>query len=110
MDEVFGWLNPAAEQLDVGDLEAAQAQVNEARLHARPETLAYVDHWDALVSEEDRRRNGERISRWERLKAIQDEYARLVLGRDRIPPFWEAVIVIAVGAVVLVSIVSTPAQ
>ena len=107
VDVVLGWLNPAAEHLDVGDLEAAQAQVNEARRHALPETLAYVDLWDSLISEEQRRRNGERISRSECLKAIQDEYTRLVLGRDRVPRFWEAVLVVAVGAVVLVSIVGT---
>lgn len=107
IDDVFGWLNPAGEHLDVGDLEAAQAQVDEARRHARPETLAYVDLWASLVSEEERRRSGERISRLERLKAIQDEYARLVLGRDRMPPAWEAAIVVVVAAVALVSVVDT---
>ncbi|HYI66033.1 MAG TPA: hypothetical protein VEW95_03835 [Candidatus Limnocylindrales bacterium] len=99
-------MSPAAEHLDVGDLEAAQAQVDAARRHARPETVAYVDLWASLVSEEERRRSGERISRLERLKAIQDEYARLVLGRDRIPPAWEAAIVVVVAAAALVSVVN----
>jgi hypothetical protein len=104
VDEVVGWLNPAAEHLDVGDLEAARAQVDEARRHAPPETVAYVDLWDALVSDEERRRRGERISRIERLKSIQEEYARLVLSVDGIPPMWEAAIVVTVGAVALVSV------
>ena len=106
VDEAIGWLSPAAGYLDVGDVEAAQAQVSEARRHATPESAAYVDHWDSLVREEVQRRNGERISRLERLKAIQNEYARLILGADPMSPFWEALIVVAVGAVVLASIIS----
>ena len=43
----------------------------EARRHATPATAAYVDLWDELVRDEHDRRVGRRISRIERLEAIQ---------------------------------------
>ena len=105
IDVVIGWLSPAAEQLDVGNLAAAQGQVDEARKHATLETLPYVDLWDAMVRDEERRRRGERVSRIVRLKAIEEEYARLILGDEPMRPTVEAIAGLGVAALVLASIV-----
>jgi hypothetical protein len=106
IDIVAGWLSPAAERLDVGDIEGAQAQVDEARKYATPETLPYVDLWHALVQDEAGRRRGERISRVVRLDAIGREYRRLVLGDDGRRPLVEMALVVGVAVIVLGSLVA----
>jgi hypothetical protein len=102
VDVVFGWLSPASQHLDVGDLDAAQAQVDEARRHATAESTLYVDLWDALVREEQERRDGKRVSRLARLEAISNEYDRLVLGGDPLSSVLRWAAVIAAGAIVLI--------
>ena len=104
IDVVVGWLSPAAQRLDVGDLEGAQAQVDEARKYATPETLPYVDLWHALVREEAGRRRGEQVSRAVRLDAIAREYRRLVLGDDSRRPVVETIVIVGIAAIVLGSI------
>jgi hypothetical protein len=103
--EVHERLGEAGAHLDLGDLEAAKAEVEEARRSASAELVAYVDLWEALVSEEDGRRRGQRISRGERLSAIHAEYARLRMGPDAIPPRLEATIVVGTAALALISLV-----
>jgi hypothetical protein len=103
-DRVQGWLGPAGHHLDLGDLDAARLQVDEARRHATVRTQAYVDLWAALVEDEARRRDGERISRYARLEEIWSEQARLVLGDSRARSLIEALVVAAVAVAVFVSI------
>lgn len=101
-DALLGWLSPAGEDFDVGDLQAAQRQVDEARRHATGSTTSYVELWDALVREEQERRNGERVSRLARLEAIGTEYERLVLESDPLGPVLKWALVAAVGIVVYI--------
>jgi hypothetical protein len=103
LDVVLGWLNPAMDALDVGDLAAAQLQIDEAREHTTEETNRYVELWEALVDDERRRQAGERISRRARLAAIQGEYARLVLADEPIRPLVQGMAGIGVSVIVLAS-------
>lgn len=84
-----------------GDLRAAQAQVDEARRHATPATLTYIDLWESLIRDERRRRRGERISRTARLQEIQKEYTRIIFARDPITPPVEIAMVLVAAAAVL---------
>ena len=100
LDQVLGWLFPAGRFLDVGDLQSAKAQVEEARRVSTPATSGYVDLWDKLVREEHMRRRGEYVSRADRLNEISAEYTRLVQAADpvRTPAAIVVVAVIALAA------------
>lgn len=98
LDRVLGYLLPAGQFLDVGDLASAEAHVEEARRISTPVTRAYVQLWDDLVTEEYRRRRGEHISRSERIKAISAEYGRLVQAGDSLKMPHILVVVAIVGA------------
>lgn len=106
LDVMLGYLFPAGRSLDVGDLEAARVQVDEARRYATPATASYVDLWDELVREEHDRRIGRRISRVERLEAIQAEYSRLVRLTDRLPTALSLALTVLVAAVAASSVVA----
>jgi hypothetical protein len=101
LDVVYGWLSPAADQLDVGDLEAARMQVDEARRHATPATMPYVELWDGLLTEELQRRMGRRVSRQARVDAINEEYARLVFAGDHVGPILQWSLVLGIAAVLI---------
>lgn len=97
LDQVLGWLFPAGRFLDVGDLQSAETQVEEARRVSTAATSGYVELWDKLVQEEHMRRRGEHVSRADRLSEISAEYTRLVQATDPIRTPAAIVVVAVIG-------------